>query len=134
MTGGLGRVIRSAVVVALSLGLAESTAAQQPPSPAAQAPATATATAPTPAAPPEAEPPREPKAIEVLKASSSRLAAARTTSFRVVVSYAIRLPASQHSTHARVCYHAATNLRQTRTHNGHHHSLAFTMFLRAWAA
>jgi hypothetical protein len=85
MTGGPGRVIRSAVVVAVSLGLAEGTAAQQPPSPAARAPAAATA--PTPAAPPAAEQPLEPKAIAILKASSSRLAAARTMSFTAVVSY-----------------------------------------------
>ncbi len=85
MTGGLGRVIRSPVVVALSLGLAAGTAAQQPPSPAAQAPAAATA--PTPTAPPAAELPLEPKAIAILKASSSRLAAARTMSFTAVVSY-----------------------------------------------
>ena len=30
------------------------------------------------------------------------------------------------------CYHGATNLRQTRAHDGHHHSFVFVAFLRAW--
>src|SRR5215472_6683328 len=67
----------------LSLGLAAllpvSADAQQP---AAAGPAPGTAT------PPASGPPAiEPKAIEILKASSSRLAAARSMSFTAVVSY-----------------------------------------------
>ncbi len=84
MTPGRARVIRSAVLVALGLGLAASAAAQQPAPPAPQAPA---ATSPAPAAAPAAELPLEPKAIEILKVSSNRLAAARTMNFTAVVSH-----------------------------------------------
>ena len=57
---------------ALGVCLAVSTEAQQPP---------------VPPAAPSAPPALEPKAIEILKASSSRLAAAKTMSFTAVVSY-----------------------------------------------
>jgi hypothetical protein len=57
---------------ALGACLTVSTAAQQPP---------------VPPAVPSAPPALEPKAIEILKASSSRLAAAKTMSFTAVVSY-----------------------------------------------
>jgi hypothetical protein len=119
MTGGLGRAIRGAVVVALSLSLAESTAAQQPPSPAAQAPATATA--PTPAAPPAAELPLEPRAIAILKASSARLAAARTMSFTAVASYESpsRLgPALAYSTRSAVTVQRPDKLRVIQDADG----------------
>jgi hypothetical protein len=60
--------------------------AQQPP-PQPVAPASEPAKAPSPAAEPPAPPALEPKAIEILKASSRRLAAARTMRFTAVVSY-----------------------------------------------
>jgi len=63
---------------ALGMSLAVSAAAQQPPAPGASPPA---------AAAPSAPPALEPKAIEILRASSSRLAAAKTMSFTAVVSY-----------------------------------------------
>jgi len=73
--------LRHVLLLALSAVLAASASAQQ--SPTAPAP-----TAPSsPAAPAKVEPTLEPKALEVLKASSSRLAAARTMSFTAVVSY-----------------------------------------------
>jgi len=77
-------VIRGALLAVLGMGLAAGAAAQQPtpaPPPAAAAPA------PSPAAPPAVELPREPKALDILKASSRRLAAARTMRFTAVVSY-----------------------------------------------
>jgi len=72
-------MIRCAVLVALGMGLAASAAAQQPAPSAAASPASA--------APPAVDLPREPKALDILKASSSRLAAARTMSFTAVASY-----------------------------------------------
>jgi len=60
-----------AVALAMALGLASSAGAEQP----TAAPSAAAAL------------PLEPKAIEILQASSSRLAAARTMSFTAVVSY-----------------------------------------------
>ena len=71
-----GNVVACVLGLALGVCLTTSADAQQPP-PAA----------PAPAAPPAAELPLEPKAIEILKASSGRLAAARTMSFTAVVSY-----------------------------------------------
>jgi hypothetical protein len=85
MISGRIAVIGWALLVALGTGLAASAAAQQP-TPAAP-PASAAATSPTPAAPPAAELQLEPKAIAILKASSSRLAAARSMSFTAVVSH-----------------------------------------------
>ena len=85
MTPGRAGVICCAVLVALGMGLAASAAAQQLPPPA-PAP-TAAAMSPAPAAPPAVQLPLEPKALDILKASSRRLAAARTMSFTAVVSY-----------------------------------------------
>ena len=68
------RAIGLAAVLALSLSPAASATAQQP-------------TPTPPAAPPAIELPREPKALDILRASSRRLAAARTMSFTAVVSY-----------------------------------------------
>ena len=81
------RAIGSAALLALGISLmifgARATAQQQAPAPpASEAPAS-----PTPAAPPAVELPREPKALDILQASSRRLAAARTMSFTAVVSY-----------------------------------------------
>jgi len=67
-------IVARALLVALSLLVAAGASAQQAPG--------------TPAAPASAPAPAlEPKAIEVLKASSGRLAAARTMSFTAVASY-----------------------------------------------
>jgi hypothetical protein len=70
-------------LVLLGLGLAPTATAQQPAAP----PAASAPTSQAPAAPPEGPPIMEPKAIEILKASSSRLAAARSMSFTAVASY-----------------------------------------------
>jgi hypothetical protein len=76
-------VVARTLLVALSLLGALSASAQQPPgTPSTPAPAPS-----TPPAVPPGTPALEPKAIEVLKASSSRLAAARTLSFTAVASY-----------------------------------------------
>lgn len=80
------KALTGALLLAVGLSLAAGAHAQQQP----QAPAPPTATpgaSPTQAAPPQGPPALEPKAIEILKASSARLAAARTMSFRAVVSY-----------------------------------------------
>jgi hypothetical protein len=79
---GVGRLRYAAPALALGVLLATSAGAQQP-SPAASAPAQAT----SPAATPASATALEPKAIELLKASSSRLAAARSMRFTAVVSY-----------------------------------------------
>ena len=76
-----GNVLAWGLLIALAACLAASATAQQPP--AAPAPGASPAPAATTAAPPALEP----KAIEILKASSARLAAARTRSFTAVVSY-----------------------------------------------
>ncbi len=81
-----GRRLARALVLALGVCLVASANAQQPPLQPA-APASEPAKAPTPTAEPSAPPALEPKAIEILKASSRRLAAARTMSFTAVVSY-----------------------------------------------
>jgi hypothetical protein len=65
---------------AASLCLATSAGAQQPP-------VAAPASSPSAAAPPASEPALEPRAIDLLKASSTRLAAARSMAFTAVVSY-----------------------------------------------
>jgi len=76
--------LRRALLLALSVFLVTSASAQ----PSQQAPqASQPATSPTPAIPPSGEPVLEPRAIDILKASSSRLAAARTMSFTAVASY-----------------------------------------------
>jgi len=79
MIGGIA--LARGIVVALCVSVARSAFAQQ--TPAAPAPPAAPASAPADSVPPAIEP----KAIEILKASSARLAAARTMSFRAVVSY-----------------------------------------------
>jgi len=72
------------VALLLGAGLVVSATAQQP-APAPQG--SAAPASPPAAAPPAVEPPREPKALEILKASSRRLAGARTMSFTAVASY-----------------------------------------------
>ncbi len=69
-----GRQLAWVLAMALGVCLAASATAQQSPAPGASPPASA-------------PPALEPKAIEILKASSSRLAAAKTMSFTAVVSY-----------------------------------------------
>jgi hypothetical protein len=78
-----GQPLPCALALALGVVLATSAAAQQ-------APPASESAQPSPPAPPPAAPPAltlEPKAIEILKASSQRLAAARTMRFKAVVSY-----------------------------------------------
>ncbi len=85
-TTGRGRdtFLRRPLLLALGMFLVTNASAQpSQPTPQASEPPTASA----PAAAPPAAPPLEPKAIDVLKASSSRLAAARTMSFTAVASY-----------------------------------------------
>jgi hypothetical protein len=84
MSSARTRTARRAAVLALSLGLAASAAAQQP-ALAPQAPPAAAL--PAPPAPSPTAPPLEVKAIDILKASSQRLAAARTMTFTAVASY-----------------------------------------------
>ena len=88
MSSGRARAAGRAVVLALSLSLVARAAAQQP-VPAPQAPPAAESSAPTAPAPavPQVAPPLEAKAIDILKASSQKLAAARTMSFTAVASY-----------------------------------------------
>src|SRR5262245_13720918 len=69
------------MLAGLGVSLAMNATAQQPSSPPATAPAPGT----QPGVP--APPALEPKAIEILKASSAKLAAARTMSFTAVTSY-----------------------------------------------
>ena len=85
MISGRIAVIGWALLVALGTGLAASAAAQQPALPAASAPSAAAS--PAPASPPAVGLPLEAKAIDILKASSGRLAAARTMSFTAVASF-----------------------------------------------
>jgi len=73
------RFFNFVVLFAASLCLATSAGAQPP--------AAATASSPSAAAPPAGEPALEPRAIDLLKASSTRLAAARSMAFTAVVSY-----------------------------------------------
>jgi len=106
------------LLVALSLLVVAGASAQQPPG-------TPSAPAPAPSAPPAAQPAPapalEPKAIEVLKASSSRLAAARTMSFTAVVSYESpsRLgPALVYATRSLVTLQRPDKLRVIQTGDG----------------
>jgi len=104
-----------ALPLALGLLLAASAAAQQP------QPAPSPAQAPAAPAPPAAGPALEPKAIEVLKASSSRLAAARTMSFTAVTSYESpsRLgPALVYTTKSLVTMQRPDKLRVMQTGDG----------------
>jgi len=73
--------LRTGLLFSLGVLLAASASAQQTP------PTPGPATPPGPAARPAVEPVLEPKAIDVLEASSRRLAAARTMSFTAVSSY-----------------------------------------------
>lgn len=102
--------------VALSLLVVTSASAQQTPG---------TPSAPTPSVPPAAPsgstPTLEPKAIEVLKASSSRLAAARIMSFTAVASYESpsRLgPALVYTTRSLVTLQRPDKLRVLQTGDG----------------
>ena len=98
--------------------MAAGASAQQPPgTPAAPAPAPSA----PPTAPPAPAPALEPKAIEVLKASSSRLAAARTMSFTAVASYESpsRLgPALVYTTRSLVTLQRPDKLRVIQTGDG----------------
>jgi hypothetical protein len=79
--------LKYALLLAFGVCLATSGHAQQPqPTPQAAKPAKA-AKAPKKAAAPAVEPVLEPKALEILKAASDRLAAAHTMSFTAVISY-----------------------------------------------
>jgi hypothetical protein len=98
------------LLAALSLLVAAGVSAQQPPG---------TPSAPAPA--PSAAPALEPKAIEVLKASSSRLAAARTLSFTAVASddNKSRLgPALVYTTRSLVTLQRPDKLRVIQTGDG----------------
>jgi hypothetical protein len=75
--------LRCALLLALGVCLATSGHAQPPQTPQAAKPAKA----PRKAAAPAVEPVLEPKAMEILKAASDRLAAARTMRFTAVISY-----------------------------------------------
>jgi hypothetical protein len=103
------------LLVALSLLGVLSASAQQPPgTPSTPAPST------PPAAPP-GTPALEPKAIEVLKASSSRLAAARTLSFTAVASYESPSrvgPALVYTTRSLVTLQRPDKLRVIQTGDG----------------
>src|SRR5215813_13053030 len=79
--------LKYALLLAFVVFLATSGHAQQP-QPASQAAKSAkTAKAPKKTAAPAVEPVLEPKALEILKAASDRLAAAHTMSFTAVISY-----------------------------------------------
>ena len=107
------------LLAALSLLVAVGASAQQPPAtPSAPAPAPP---APPPTAQPAPAPSLEPKAIEVLKASSSRLAAAHTLSFTAVASYESpsRLgPALVYTTRSLVTLQRPDKLRVIQTGDG----------------
>jgi hypothetical protein len=75
--------LRCALLLALGVCLATSGHAQPPQTPQAAKPAKASKKAAAPAV----EPVLEPKAIELLKAASDRLAAAHSMSFTAVISY-----------------------------------------------
>jgi hypothetical protein len=110
-------IVPRTLLVALSLLGVWSASAQQPPgTPSTPAPAPST----PPAAPP-GTPALEPKAIEVLKTSSSRLAAARTLSFTAVASYESpsRLgPALVYTTRSLVTLQRPDKLRVIQTGDG----------------
>ena len=112
-----GKILAIAVLVALAAGLTTSVDAQQQPVP----PATAPSAEPTSAAPLAPAPVLEPKAIEILKASSRRLAAARTMSFTAVASYESpsRLgPALVYTTRSLVTLQRPDKLRVIQTADG----------------
>jgi len=79
-----GKWLGRALLLGLSMFLSANAGAQQPqPAPPASKPAEP----PGQAVAPAVEPVVEPRAIDLLKASSSRLAAARSMRFTAVVSY-----------------------------------------------
>src|SRR5262245_13877515 len=80
-------LLRTAPLLALSVLLVASAGAQQAPSAPGPASPPPSAVAPATAAAPSAESTLEPRAIDILKASSRRLAGARTMSFTAVASY-----------------------------------------------
>jgi hypothetical protein len=103
--------LRVTLLLVVGVLLATSVSAQQPP-PAPPAPEPGKS--PASAAPLAAEPVLEPKALEVLKASSARLAAARTMSFTAVASYESPSrtgPALLYSTTSQVTMHRPDKLR-----------------------
>jgi hypothetical protein len=75
--------LRRSLVLALSVFVVASANAQSPPA----SPVPGSTAAPPAGVPAPTGPPLEPKAIEILKASSAKLAAARTLSFTAVASY-----------------------------------------------
>ena len=87
-----------ALLLALGVFLATSGHAQQP-QPAPQAPKPAKAS--KKAAAPDVAPVLEPKAIEILKAASDRLAAARAMRFTAVMSYETRAASARPSSTRR---------------------------------
>jgi hypothetical protein len=118
-------VLARTLLVALSLLVATGASAQQPPG---TPPAPAPAPSAPPAAAPGTAPALEPKAIEVLKASSSRLSAARTLSFTAVASYESpsRLgPALVYTTRSLVTLQRPDKLRVIQTGDGPAHEFYY---------
>ena len=113
-------VLARTLLVALSLLVAAGASAQQPPG-TPSAPPSAPSAPPTAPPAPGTAPALEPKAIELLKASSSRLAAARTMSFTAVASYESpsRLgPALVYTTRSLVTLQRPDKLRVIQTGDG----------------
>ncbi len=113
-----GEFLEGALLLALAVLLPGSANAQQ----AAPAPQASEAAKPAnPPAPAPGEPVLEPKAIAILKASSRRLAAARTMSFTAVVSYESpsRLgPALVYATRSAVTLQRPDKLRVIQSADG----------------
>jgi len=113
-----GEFLEGALLLALAVLLPGSANAQQ----AAPAPQPSEAAKPAnPPAPAPGEPVLEPKAIAILKASSRRLAAARTMSFTAVVSYESpsRLgPALVYATRSAVTLQRPDKLRVIQSADG----------------
>jgi len=114
----LGSALGAALLLTLAVLLPGSAKAQQP----APAPQAAEAAKPAnPPAPAPGEPVLEPKAIAILKASSERLAAARTMSFTAVVAYESpsRLgPALVYATRSAVTLQRPDKLRVIQSADG----------------
>ncbi|HXJ80257.1 MAG TPA: DUF2092 domain-containing protein [Candidatus Methylomirabilis sp.] len=109
------RLLGRALLFAAVILLAAHANAQQPP------PAAEPAKAPSAAALPTAEPALEPKAIDILQASSRRLAAARSMTFTAVVSYESpsRLgPALVYTTRSQVTLQRPDKLRVIQSGDG----------------
>ena len=83
VSGALSGAIGGAALAAFGLALTTRAAAQQPSEPVRPSSAVA---APATSVPPDEKRRLEPKAIEILRASSGRLAAARTLRFTAVTS------------------------------------------------